>query len=94
LERTDSATAKLCVQFLKLCDLNWSSEVSSVALRNLSDWKRCGVLVIPLTQDIMTLNKYLVTEASRVATDAEHDSSAFMLLTQISLAKVMLFNRK
>jgi len=50
--------------------------------------------VIPLTQDIMTLNKYLVTEASRVATDAEHDSSAFMLLTQISLAKVMLFNRK
>ena len=42
LEHSNADIAESCAQFLKLCDLNWSSEVSSVALRNIADRKLTG----------------------------------------------------
>jgi len=94
LERSDPATAELCTQFVKLCDLNWASEVSAVARRNLTDSKRTGVMVMPLTEDVVKLNQYLVAAANRLAIDADRTSDSFLSLTQVTLAKVILFNRK
>lgn len=94
LERSDSATAETCVQFLKLCDLNWSCEVSSVALRNISDRKRTSCNILPLTEDVLKLNDFIVNEVDKVKKDVDSSHDAFMTLTQLALAKVLLFNRK
>jgi len=92
LERGDAETVELCVQLLKLCDINWKNGVSSIVLRNLSDRKWCGVLYLPLTEDVVKLNQHLVSEAHR-ATDIVN-TDAFMDLTQVTLAKAILFNWK
>jgi len=66
IERQDMTSAEHCIQFLKLCELNWSIEVSALALRNLTDRKRTGVLYMPLTEDVVKLNKYLVGQANSI----------------------------
>lgn len=94
LERGDAETAELCCQFLKLCDVNWSTEVSSVASRNITERKRNGVLYMPLTEDVMKLNGYLVSEAQRLSLLATSSSESYATLAQVVLAKVIVFNRK
>ena len=92
LEKGDMITAESCVQFVKLCDINWKNDVSAVALRNLSDRKRSGVFYLPLTEDVVKLNQRLVSEAQGITEIVNID--AFMTLTQVTLAKAILFNRK
>jgi len=84
LERADSATAELCTKFLKLCDLNWATDVSLVALRNLVDRKRTGVMVMPLTEDVVKLNEFLVGEANRLAVNADRSSDSFLSFYHVS----------
>ena len=94
LQRGDTATAELCSQFLKVCDVNWSSEISSVAIRNLSQRKRKGVFYLPLTEDVVQLNNFLVAEANKLCDIVEGSADAYFDLTQVVLAKLLLFNRK
>ena len=87
-------TADLCVQFQKLCDVNWANEVSCVARRNLQHRKRNGVLFLPLTEDVIQLNKFLVTEVNKFLQTALDSADASFSLSQVVLAKLILFNRK
>ena len=68
--------------------------MSSVALRTITDRKRSGVLFLPLTEDVMKLNTFLNVNAVSLAPPVATDVSAFMAMTQVVLAKVILFNRK
>lgn len=86
--------AESCFEFLKLCELKWSNEVSSVALRNIADRKRSGVSLVPLTEDVVNLNTFLNAKATSLAPTVENYANAFMAMTQVLLAKVILFNRK
>jgi len=94
LERCDQEVAERCVEFLKLCQIKWPNEVSCVALRNITDRKRSGVSFVPLTEDVVKLNTFLNAEATSLAPTVATDASAFMAMTQVVLAKVILFNRK
>jgi len=94
LERCDQEVAERCVEFLKLCQIKWSNEVSAVALRNITDRKRSGVLFVPLTEDVVKLNTFLNAEATSLAPTVATDVGDFMAMTQVVLAKVILFNRK
>jgi hypothetical protein len=94
LERGDTETAELCCQFMKLCDVNWSTEVSSVASRNLTDRKRSGVLYMPLTEDVVALNEFLVSEARRLLPTVTSSSESYASMTQTVMAKIIIFNRK
>jgi len=94
LERCDQAVAESCVQFLKLCELKWPNEVSAVALRNITDRKRSGVSFVPLTEDVVKLNTFLNDQAKSFSPSVSSDISAFLAMTQVVLAKVILFNRK
>jgi len=51
LEVADITTAESCVQFSRLCHLQWS-EISAVAHRNVAERKRNGVRYLPLTSDV------------------------------------------
>ena len=94
LEREDMTTADSCTNFLTLCQKRWPDSVSAVALRNISDRKRTGVLYMPLTEDVVTLNQYLVSEADRLISTNPPTLDDILLLTQVILAKVIIFNRK
>ena len=63
-EKQDMTSVEHCVQFLKLCDLNWSTEVSALALRNLADRKRTGALYMSLTEDVVKLNNHFIEHAN------------------------------
>jgi len=94
LEREDTAVAESCTSFLTLCQKRWPDNVSAVALRNISDRKRTGVQCMPLTEDVVKLNHYLVAEANRLTGMSEVTVDDVLTLTQVVLAKVILFNRK
>lgn len=68
--------------------------MSSVALRNISDRKRSGVLFVPLTEDVVKLNSFLTAEATSLASTAAADASDFMAMTQVVLAKVISSTEK
>ena len=99
LEIGDTKVVDASTGFLKLCDLQWS-EVSTSAHRNLSERKRNGVEFLPLTEDVMRLNRYLVNEGKRNAEillrddGSESSIDAYAALAQVTLAKLTLFNRK
>lgn len=96
LERGEIEVADSCGQFLKLCDLQWS-ELSTTAHRNLSERKRNSVRFLPLTEDVVKLSKYLDNNGYKqcsVLQEHSDDAAAYSTLTQIVLAKLILFNRK
>jgi len=92
LQNGDSSGAELCAQFMKVCDRQWNV-VSAVAARNLSDRKRSGILYLPLTADVVKLTQYLSVEANKQAAILGN-TDAYYSLTQLLLAKLILFNRK
>ncbi|KAI0208562.1 hypothetical protein LSAT2_006762, partial [Lamellibrachia satsuma] len=95
LER-DTEAVEASMQFLKLCALQWS-EVSATALRNLSERKRNGIKLLPLTEDVVKLNEYLDSEGNKQAIILDEHSDAaeaYATLIQLVLAKVITFNRK
>ena len=96
LQKSDTVNAECCVQFLKLVELNWTLDISAVALRNLSERKRCGVRYLPLTEDVVKLNQYLVSQGNEAVQKLTtgSDSETYMRLTQLTLVKTILFNRQ
>jgi len=94
LERGDQVVVEKSVEFLKLCQLKWPNDVSSVALRNIADRKRSGISIVPLTEDVVKLNTFLSAKATSLLPTVATDASAYMAMTQVVLAKVILFNRK
>lgn len=96
LQNGDSSGAELCAQFMKVCDRQWNV-VSAVAARNLSDRKRSGILYLPLTADVVKLTQYLSVDANKQAEILDTcpgNTDAYYSLTQLLLAKLILFNRK
>ena len=98
LEMGNTATVDASTQFLKLCDLQWS-EVAASAHRNLSERSRNGVDFLPLTADVMKLSKCLTEEGKKNAAilndeQGGNKSEAYTERTQVTLAKLTLFNRK
>jgi len=87
--------------FIRLCDIDWSHEVSSAALTTLKDKKLNSTQILPLTEDISKLHAFLrtsVTESMAVLQSTTHDSQskskAWFSLTQLVLAQLILFNRR
>ena len=87
--------------FMRLCEIDWSHEVSSSALTTLKDKKLNSTQILPLTEDISKFHDFLrtsVTESIAVLQSTTHDSEskskAWLSLTQLVLAQLILFNRR
>ena len=96
LEIADMTTAESSFQFSRLCHLQWS-EISAVAHRNVAERKRNGVRYLPLTSDVLKLSQLLDSEADKFCkrlSDNCNDTEAYAGLSQSTLVKIMLFNRK
>lgn len=97
LETGNEDLLKRSTAFHKLCEMNWSDEVSTHALRTLAGNKRNKVKLIPLTSDVKLLTDYLKTKGKEAyeALDVNNRNfTAWSDLNQITLSQLMLFNRR
>ena len=95
-DKEDKANA-----FIRLCETEWSNEVSSAALNTLHSKKMNRMTIMPLTQDVTALHSYLnkssegaVAVLQHGTADAESKSRAWLSLAQVLLAQLILFNRR
>ena len=99
IEENNTKMHRKAVDFHKLCELNWQEEVSAHAMRNLYEKKRNPVKVLPLTEDIVAFSKYLKHEGQKCRDVLEEIAAgditqAWNLLRDVTLARVILFNRR
>lgn len=96
LQTKDNLKEKEANRFIKLCTLNWASEISGQATRSLDDSKYNKPKRIPVANDIKCLNEYLKHEAQRLTDDLREMKSdkTWRQLAEVTLVQVTLFNRK
>ena len=82
--------------FFELCQVEWSTEVSSQALTTLHDNAYNKPKRIPLANDIKCLNAYLTGKASELSATLERDPDAktWRGLSEVTLTQITLFNRR
>ena len=82
--------------FFELCQVEWSSEVSSQALTTLHEKAYNKPKRIPLAKDIKCLNTYLVGKASEFSANLERDpdEKTWRRLSEVTLTQITLFNRR
>jgi hypothetical protein len=79
--------------FVRLCDAQWSSKVSTHALSTLHERKWNKPLLLPLTEDIKKLHTHLDNEANRCRSEPI-SKAVWYQLAQVLLAQIILFNRR
>ena len=89
-----------CDGFLELYELKWNESISSQAARTLYRKKHNHVLRLPLTEDITTLSQFLqgagkeTRDKLNEGTDDKYVPELWRRLAEISLSKIILFNRR
>ena len=101
IECGDVDKQKRAKEFTKLMDINWTEEMSTHALRTLSDAKRNRPRILPLADDVHVISDFLCRKGRQAATQltAEAVSPDTRLqywanLRDIVLTRLILFNRR
>ena len=97
IKKGDEARRKSVDDFLFLCDKEWSSEISSAAVSSLTTKKMNKPQLLPLTEDIQTLNSFIATEIDRCIEALKSDVNVvdnWRRLSKATLAGIIVFNRK
>lgn len=82
--------------FLSLMDLEWSSKISSSALATLHTRKMNGTELLPLTNDLVKLNKFLniSIDQAKCHLIQDPDYRKWNRLASLVLSKIILFNKR
>jgi len=87
--------------FIRLCDMEWSNEVSTTALSTLRTQKLNKVTIVPLTEDITKMHSFLKKSKAHAqaalqsdTVGAEERAKSWLSLAQLMLAQLILFNRR
>jgi hypothetical protein len=87
--------------FIRLCEIEWSDEVSTSALKTLHHKKLNKVTILPLTSDISKMTNHLTMITSRSmdvlasnSSTKDSCSAAWRSLTEATLAQLIMFNRR
>ena len=101
LETCDGDLEKRAEAFHQLCEMKWSEEVSSHALRTLYQNKRNKTKVLPRTEDVIKLTSYLKETGRKQVGLLKDDNietnckiQAYDTLNSTTLTSVLLFNRR
>ncbi|CAM4615510.1 unnamed protein product [Leuciscus chuanchicus] len=91
-----NVVAESAKQFATLYEKRWAESISSAALGTLHQAKWNKPHVLPFTQDVHLLHKFLATERAKCMKDLEEDPNikSFGNLAQVTLTQVVLFNRR
>ncbi|XP_074532471.1 uncharacterized protein LOC141807667 isoform X2 [Halichoeres trimaculatus] len=92
----DENMIKAAERFTKLCSKEWAGQVSHTALATLSKSKYNKPSIIPFTEDVQKLHKYLEEKsASAIDNLKQHESpQAYGELARVTLTQIILFNRR
>ncbi|XP_038062636.1 uncharacterized protein LOC119733132 [Patiria miniata] len=95
----DKALEKNCKAVVQLYNLNWEGEVSHHALRTLQEARRNNPKLLPLTEDVVQLSKYIknhVAVRHRELQKAVNKDvpKAWTELAELLLTQIIVFNRK
>ena len=97
IKKGDEDQRKSADDFLYLCDKEWTTEISSAALTTLTMSKMNQPQLLPLTEDIQQLNRFLVSEMERCSAEIRSDTSItdnWQMLAKVTLTAMIVFNRK
>ena len=96
----DEELEKKCRAVAALYSLHWEGEVSHHALRTLEEARRNNPKILPLTEDVVKLTRYLQDEAKTKHEDLQKSGpgigiqKTWVKLAEILLSQVIVFNRK
>ena len=96
----DKVTENQLANFISLKSINWKDDISSIALSSAQEVRRNKPKVLPLTEDISSMAKYLKEEGRKnlqilkSRSDSDVVDNAWNRLNEIALAKLILFNRR
>ncbi|KAH3877864.1 hypothetical protein DPMN_001743 [Dreissena polymorpha] len=84
------------IEFLNVCEEEWTNEISYAALHTLTDNKRNKQKMLPLSEDISKLQTHLqrTSESLTEALEERFFKHNWELLSKVTLAKLVLFNRR
>lgn len=90
------AVAESVKQFATLHEKKWTESISSAALATLQQAKWNKPQVLPFTQDVSLLHKFLAAESAKSLKNLEEkpNSTTSGKLAQVTLTRVVLFNRR
>lgn len=96
LRRQNSGEDNSIQSFLHLMDLEWSTRISSNALSTLHNRKLNSEELLPLTTDLMKLNKHINTSISSLVQEVKHacNQQAWNKLACLVLSRIILFNKR
>lgn len=96
LRQDDEDLKKRAEQFGKLIELEWTTHVSSNALKTMEQKKWNSPQMLPLSEDIRKLNTYLknLERISKEALIEEPSQSSWSELSKVTLTQLILFNRR
>lgn len=96
IRQGDNALKDRVERFDRLIQLEWTTHVSSNALKTLYQKKWNQPQMLPFTEDIKTLHGHLKTleAANKKSLQASPARRAWNDLSQITLAQLILFNRR
>ncbi|XP_033126529.1 uncharacterized protein LOC117124408, partial [Anneissia japonica] len=94
----DEVVEKNCRAVASLYSLHWEGEVSHHALRTLEEAKRNNPKLLPLTEDVVKLSKYLQNQAKTnhevLLKSGAEIQKTWVKLAEILLSQIIVFNRK
>ena len=90
------AVAESAKQFATLHQRKWTESISAAALGTLQQAKWNKPQVLPFTEDVSVLHKFLAAERVKRMKDLEEEpnSKSFGNLAKVTLTQVVLFNRR
>nr|XP_049575195.1 uncharacterized protein LOC125968056 isoform X1 [Syngnathus scovelli]XP_049589629.1 uncharacterized protein LOC125977309 isoform X1 [Syngnathus scovelli]XP_049591303.1 uncharacterized protein LOC125978199 [Syngnathus scovelli]XP_049591304.1 uncharacterized protein LOC125978199 [Syngnathus scovelli]XP_049591305.1 uncharacterized protein LOC125978200 [Syngnathus scovelli] len=96
LRQQDHGLQERADQFLRLIEMEWSTLVSSNALKTLYRKKWNNPQTLPLSEDIKKLRDHLkcLEEANKKALIDHPSTKAWSELSQITLTQLIIFNRR
>ncbi|CAH0560630.1 unnamed protein product [Brassicogethes aeneus] len=90
-------TLKNVKRFRELIETQWTTEISSLAFKDLNEKKWNKPIILPLTQDILKFKNYVTEIANKAVTNLTLDKNnkkEFKNLVEASLTLTILFNRR
>ena len=98
IKRNNSAQREGVDGFIDLYKMQWAKKVSSHALRTMTQQHKhqSGSNMLPLADDVQKLQTYLRTAASEAMRNLQNEVTMkdWTTLTGVSLAQLVLFNRR
>ena len=100
VQEMDHATVWRAQSFADLCSSDWNDEISGAARREMQAKKFNNPKLLPLTSDVVKLNTHLKDVQAQNYTIVQQRSfdsnfcQAFKSLTDVTLAQLIIFNRR